>query len=85
MEDAAGQVLGWLLGLLLILALIGGAVGSVIKSGQQMQGKNRCKFCRAKLQFTGPVRSSPGVRSGYADTCKKCGRVQPWSTQGGAA
>jgi len=62
--------MGLLLAVPLVLVLFLVAVGTLGRSFQQGMGRARCAHCDAKLQRR---------RRGYATTCSKCGRAQPWA------
>lgn len=55
-------------------------VNRVIKASQIARGRDRCAFCRARLRFMGAGKAGQeGAKAGYATTCSKCGREQPWA------
>ncbi len=58
---------------LLVLWIVARLLRFVSKSAQKTMRRNRCAFCGVRLK-TAPS------RIGFATTCKKCGRTQPWVT-----
>ena len=62
--------MGLVLAVPLVLILFLFAVGSLGRSFQKGMGRARCAHCDAKLKRRG---------RGYASTCSKCGRTQPWA------
>jgi hypothetical protein len=47
------------------------ALSSLSRSKLKAQGRAKCAFCGKRLKK---------VMAGYAETCKACGRDQPWAT-----
>jgi hypothetical protein len=66
-----GAFLGWALVIVILVIVVASfltfAANVIIKSISSMQGKDRCRFCKAKLTF---------ASSSYAQLCTKCGRDQ---------
>ena len=62
-----------------VMLLLMWVANRFVKATQQAKGHGRCAYCRARLKFLGVGKSGQaGVSAGYADTCSKCGREQPW-------
>lgn len=61
---------------LVILVLLF-VVNRIVAASQRVQGHDRCAHCRSRLRFLGVGKA--GDTAGYATTCAKCGREQPWA------
>lgn len=48
------------------------------RTKEKMRHRDRCAFCRARLKKTVD-------RMGYATTCSRCGRTQPWAATSGGS
>lgn len=64
-----------------VIMLIAFVWNRVVSVSQRSAGHNRCAFCRSRLRFLGIGKAGQqGADAGFATTCSRCGRVQPWAT-----
>lgn len=60
----------WLVIAFVVLIVVGKTAGSINKSVQKMQGKNKCGDCGSRLKAVNGV---------YKPVCPKCGSRQSWA------
>ncbi len=58
---------------MIVLCIVARLARFYSKSVQKTMRRNRCQYCGVRLK-------TAANRIGYATTCKKCGRTQPWAT-----
>jgi hypothetical protein len=67
-------VLVWII----FIVVMGVVVANLLLKGQQRaHGMGRCRFCGARMKFTGfNAATKHRTTAGFASVCRKCGRAQ---------
>ena len=64
----------------IVILLIGFVINRGVSVSQRSAGHDRCAYCRSRLRFLGVGKAGQkGQPAGFATTCAKCGKTQPWA------